>query len=308
MKLCRFWQPGQGAVLGVADGNRVRNLTALDPQLFGSFTKLLGMKDLPEQLRTAGAGAPPEEGYAWADLDIPPHPEKPHLLAPITRQEVWAAGVTYLRSREARMEESSGGGSFYDKVYTASRPELFFKGSASRVAGPNTPIRIRSDSQWSVPEPELALVVNSEGHLAGFTVGNDVSARDIEGENPLYLPQAKVHQGSCALGPAVIPALEVSSARDLRLRLVIRREGAVRFEGATGISQMKRSFEDLIEYLFREQEFPDGVILLTGTGIVPPDDFTLQPGDMVEITVPEIGTLRNFVAATGLPASRTPRS
>jgi 2-dehydro-3-deoxy-D-arabinonate dehydratase len=195
------------------------------------------------------------------------------------------------------MEESPQGGSFYDKVYYADRPELFFKGTPNRVAGPNSPVRIRPDSRWSVPEPELALIVDSKGTLKGFTIGNDMSSRDIEGENPLYLPQAKVYRGSCALGPAFVPAGLIADPRSFTIRMLIRREGTVRFEGSTSIAQMKRSFEDLISYLFREQEFPCGVILLTGTGIVPPDDFTLREGDLVEITVPGIGTLRNPVRA-----------
>jgi 2-dehydro-3-deoxy-D-arabinonate dehydratase len=204
--------------------------------------------------------------------------------------------VTYLRSRDARMEESPGGGSFYDKVYHAARPELFFKATAHRVSAPHAPVRLRRDSRWNVPEPELVLVVNSRGMLAGFTIGNDMSSRDIEGENPLYLPQAKVYMGCCALGPAVIPAGALGDARALSISLHISRGGAVCFEGSTSTAQMKRSFDDLIQYLFREQEFPDGVLLLTGTGLVPPDSFTLQSGDVVEITVPEIGTLRNPVA------------
>jgi 2-dehydro-3-deoxy-D-arabinonate dehydratase len=194
------------------------------------------------------------------------------------------------------MEESEGGGSFYDKVYHADRPELFFKGTANRVAGPNGLVRIRADSKWNVPEPELALVVNSRGELVAFTIGNDMSSRDIEGENPLYLPQAKVYQGSCALGPALMLADTVADPRELEIRLAIFRHGKPCFEGRTSIRQMKRTFEDLISYLCREQHFPDGVVLLTGTGIVPPDTFTLQHGDFIDITIPEIGTLRNTVA------------
>ena len=195
------------------------------------------------------------------------------------------------------MEESPHGGSFYDKVYNAARPELFFKGTPSRVVGPNSPVRVRWDSSWSVPEPELALVVDARGVLKGYTIGNDMSSRDIEGENPLYLPQAKVYMGSCSLGPVMVPAGLIADPRRLNVRMCIRRAGKICFEGSTSIAQMKRNLEDLIAYLFREQEFPCGVILLTGTGIVPPDDFSLQDGDSVEITIPEIGTLRNSVSA-----------
>ena len=295
MKICRFWRPGKEAAIGLVQSGQVYDLTALDPELFGSFAGLINGDNLPVHLEAASARTDSTEGYAWSALNIPPDPHKPHLLAPITSQEVWAAGVTYLRSREARMDESPDGGSFYDRVYKAPRPELFFKGTPGRVSGPNAAIRIRSDSRWSVPEPELALMVHPKGKLIGFTIGNDVSSRDIEGENPLYLPQAKVYQGSCALGPALVLADSVADARSLEIRLVIRRGSAVCFEGSTRIAQMKRSFDELISYLFREQEFPDGVILLTGTGIVPPDEFTLQNGDVVEMTVPEIGTLRNYV-------------
>jgi 2-dehydro-3-deoxy-D-arabinonate dehydratase len=273
----------------------VFDLSAADPERFGSFSELVCCDNLRERIASAMQRAQTNPGLRYADLDIPPDPEKAHLLAPITRQEVWAAGVTYRRSREARMEESEGGGSFYDKVYRADRPELFFKGTPHRVAGPNAAVRIRADSKWNVPEPELALVINARGALVGYTIGNDMSSRDIEGENPLYLPQAKVYRGSCALGPALILAESVAEPRDLEIRLAVLRDRKPCFEGATGIGQMKRTFEDLISYLCREQDFPQGVILLTGTGVVPPDSFTLRHGDLIEITVPEIGVLRNTV-------------
>ena len=295
MKVCRFWRPGKEVAIGLVRSGQVYDLTALDPELFGSFSALINAENLPVRLEATSARTESAQAYSWSAIDASPDPRKPHLLAPITSQEVWAAGVTYLRSREARMDESPDGGSFYDKVYTAPRPELFFKGTPGRISGPNAAIRIRSDSRWSVPEPELALVANAKGKLVGFTIGNDVSARDIEGENPLYLPQAKVYQGSCALGPALVLADSIPDPRALEIRLVIRRGGATCFEGSTRISQMKRTFDELISYLFREQEFADGAILLTGTGIVPPDDFTLHSGDVVDITVPEIGTLRNRV-------------
>ncbi len=217
--------------------------------------------------------------------------------APIGTQEVWAAGVTYLRSRTARMEESkdAGGGTFYDKVYNADRPEIFFKGTPHRVAAPGTPVKIRGDSKWNVPEPELTLAINSQGKIFGYTVGNDMSSRDIEGENPLYLPQAKVYDKSTALGPCLVltnDALPPSTT----IALEIRRAGAAVFNGATQVSQIKRKFAELAEYLYRDNSFPQGAFLLTGTGVVPPDAFTLRSGDEIRITIEPIGTLVNPVA------------
>lgn len=220
-----------------------------------------------------------------------------HPAAPVGQQEIWAAGVTYFRSRTARMEESkdAGGGSFYDKVYHAERPELFFKGSPHRVAGPGAPVRIRQDSKWNVPEPELTLAIHRDGRIFGYTIGNDMSSRDIEGENPLYLPQAKVYDGSTGLGPCLLltdEALDPGTS----ISIGIERDGERVFHGATGIDQIKRSFPELAGYLFRDQSFPHGVFLMTGTGVVPPDDFTLRSGDRIRITIEPIGTLENTVA------------
>ena len=220
------------------------------------------------------------------------------LLAPIDRQEVWGAGVTYERSKKAREEESEQAATFYDLVYRADRPELFFKATPHRVVGPGAPIMVRRDARWTVPEPELALVLSPGLRLVGFTIGDDVSSRDIEGENPLYLPQAKVYDGSCALGPAIALA-SADEFRDAEIRLEIVRAGAVAFDGSTTTARMARRFEDLVAWLGRDQTFPDGVVLLTGTGIVPPDDFTLEPGDLVRITVGGIGTLENHAAIAG---------
>ncbi len=218
------------------------------------------------------------------------------ILAPIGNQEVWAAGVTYYRSRSARMEESksAGGGDFYDRVYSAERPELFFKATASRVAGPGSNVRIRSDAKWNVPEPELTLLINQSGQIIGYTVGNDMSSRDIEGENPLYLPQAKVYDRSCALGPCVLITPEPLPATT-PICLEILRDGAQAFSAATTLAELKRAPATLVEYLFRDNSFPYGTFLMTGTGIVPPDTFTLASGDRVRITIDPIGTLENDV-------------
>lgn len=215
--------------------------------------------------------------------------------APIDRQEVWAAGVTYLRSRDARMEESVSAKSAYDLVYEADRPEIFFKATANRVTGPGEEIAIRGDSTWDVPEPELALAINRDGEIVGYTVGNDMSSRSIEGENPLYLPQAKMYAKCAGLGPSITMAWEMGDIRDRAIRLVIRRGGEVLFDDSTSTSQIHRTFDDLVGYLRRYNEFPHGVFLMTGTGIIPPSEFTLQHGDEVEISIDNIGSLQQGV-------------
>jgi len=219
------------------------------------------------------------------------------LLAPIGTQEVWAAGVTYLRSRDARMEEAkdAGGGDFYQKVYEAARPELFFKALPHRIAAHKQEVYIRKDSSWNVPEPELTLFINSIGEIQGYTVGNDMSSRSIEGENPLYLPQAKVYDRSAAVGPCLLVTNEPVS-KETKIQLTIKRNAQNVFEGSIQINKIKRSFEELAEYLFRESTFLTGCFLMTGTGIVPPDDFTLQQGDEVNISIDGIGTLTNKVS------------
>jgi 2-dehydro-3-deoxy-D-arabinonate dehydratase len=218
------------------------------------------------------------------------------IQAPIGSQEVWAAGVTYYRSRDARMEEakSAGGGDFYDRVYAAERPELFMKATPHRVVGPNGKVAIRDDAKWSVPEPELTLLITPSGKITGYTIGNDMSSRDIEGENPLYLPQAKVYDRSCALGPCIlVSALALPKATEIKLEIL--RGGKTEFAGATTLEALKRDPASLVEYLYRNNSFPSGCFLLTGTGIVPPDAFTLQAGDEIRITIPPIGTLVNQV-------------
>jgi 2-dehydro-3-deoxy-D-arabinonate dehydratase len=217
------------------------------------------------------------------------------FAAPIDRQEVWAAGVTYLRSRDARMEESVSAKSAYDLVYEADRPEIFFKATPSRVTGPGEEIAIRGDSTWDVPEPELALAVNRDGEVIGYTIGNDMSSRSIEGENPLYLPQAKMYSRCAGLGPSITLTWEMGEIRDRAIRLVIRRGGEVLFDGSSSTSQIHRTFDDLVGYLRRHNEFPHGVFLMTGTGIIPPSEFTLEHGDDVEITIDNIGSLRQPV-------------
>lgn len=240
--------------------------------------------DAPGALLEAAAG----ESVVIEELDV---------SAPIASQEVWAAGVTYIRSRTARMSESekSGGGSFYDRVYAAERPELFFKATKSRVVGPEGAVRIRADSTWSVPEPELALAISVDGHVIGYTIGDDVSARDIEGENPLYLPQAKVYRDACALGPSLYLSSDPLPS-ETEIRLAISRGGSVVFEDRVHLSRMKRKADELVGFLFRDNVFPHGCYLLTGTGIVPPDEFALRSGDKISITIEPIGTLVNSVA------------
>ncbi|MBO0949113.1 fumarylacetoacetate hydrolase family protein [Fibrella forsythiae] len=218
------------------------------------------------------------------------------ILPPIQSQEVWASGVTYLRSRDARMDESkvAGGDTFYDKVYDAERPELFFKASAKRTVGTNDSVRIRRDSTWDVPEPELTLFITASGKIVGYTAGNDMSSRSIEGENPLYLPQAKSYDRSASLGPCLyVPGKPI--APETLISLTIERAGAIMFSQDIQISQMKRDHTELVSFLFRECSFPDGVFLMTGTGIVPPNTFTLQSADRITITIDGIGSLVNWV-------------
>ena len=253
------------------------------------WDELLNQKDLPVFLKTQ-----------CVERNTSPLREEDLVAiakAPLKSQEVWAAGVTYFRSKTARMEESkeSGGSTFYDKIYDADRPELFFKSTPDRVVGPGDAVRIRKDSSWSVPEPELTLVISSRQKIIGYTIGNDMSARDIEGENPLYLPQAKSYTGSAAVGPCIL-VLEEPLPQQTTLSMRIYRVQKCVFEGSTSVSKIKRSFTDLVRYLFLEMDFSKGCFLMTGTGIVPADDFTLKPGDRIEISIKEIGILSNTVA------------
>ena len=281
MKLAKFATKNNATPkLGLIEEGNIRTLSSRPRAL----TELLNSKDLESTIRSMAATSEVIEPLASV-----------RLLAPLDDQEVWGAGVTYERSKVARQEESEQGGSFYDLVYSAPRPELFFKATPSRVVGPGEPVRVRRDSKWSVPEPELALVLSSSLELVGFTVGNDMSARDIEGQNPLYLPQAKTHQGCCALGPCITLASAMPAAAEITIAIQIERGGRIEFEGSTSVGRMARSFTELIGWLGIDNVFPSGVILLTGTGIVPPDELALADGDLVRITIEGIGTLENTV-------------
>ena len=259
----------------------------------GRAVKLTGLT--PDSLFTADDPAALVRAAMEQGVEVPlPQPDEP-CQPPVGSQEIWAAGVTYYRSRVARMDESKDAGAsiFYEMVYEAPRPELFFKATASRTRGHRDAVRIRSDATWSVPEPELTLAINAAGRVFGFTIGNDMSSRDIEGENPLYLPQAKVYRGSCSIGPCLL--LADSLPPETGIHLTILRGGAEAFSGSTAVSQLKRSFDELAGWLYRDNEFPAGALLLTGTGLVPPGKWTLEPGDTVRIAIDGIGVLENIV-------------
>jgi 2-dehydro-3-deoxy-D-arabinonate dehydratase len=285
-----------GPAWGVVADDRIE-IVASDAGTNGGFlASLLQLSRPARVLAERRRGAP---SLKMADVfAAPSSAAAPHLLPPLDLQEVWAAGVTYERSRVARMEETAGAEDFYDKVYTAERPELFFKGAASRVSGHNGPIRIRRDASWNVPEPEIAVLVSAHGEIAGYTIGNDVSSRDIEGENPLYLPQAKIYRESCALGP-VVWLTDEDKAPVFDLSIAIQRRGAVVYEGKISTSARRRSFADLADWLVRDNVFPSGAYLLTGTGLVPEAGFSLMPDDRVTIAAPRIGTLSNVVVQGG---------
>lgn len=281
MKLVKVLSAGK-TLVGSWEGDEIFPLNLATGQ-YQSLSDILEAEDsvAAAEFLVDRTGALPVRDVAW--------------LPPLDAQEVWAAGVTYRRSQTARMEESKGGAWCYDQVYAAARPELFFKASPHRVVGHGQPVRIRQDSKWSVPEPELGLVLNSRLRLVGYTAGNDMSARDIEGENPLYLPQAKVYDACCAIGPCITLRRALPDADEAAISIAIRRHEAVVFEGRTSVDRMARTFDDLIGWLSRDNRFPNGAVLLTGTGVVPPDDFSLQAGDVVEINIAGIGTLTNPV-------------
>jgi 2-dehydro-3-deoxy-D-arabinonate dehydratase len=284
MKLCRFKaSPTSDVRIGlIASDESVLDLTDAGVH---HMQPLIERVDLAEEvLRLSRSG-------------LPGHPlDRVGLLTPVEGQEVWAAGVTYLRSKEARMVESEFSANAYDRVYDAERPEIFFKSISEKVVSPGDTVGIRKDARWNVPEPELALVINSSGRIVGFTIGNDMSSRDIEGENLLYLPQAKIYRDSCAVGPWIVVGQTEDDARQWSIQLEILRGGKTVFAGETQAGKIKRPFNELVEYLFRSQKFPNGAVLLTGAGVVPPDSFTLVAGDIVRITISGIGTLENPVA------------
>lgn len=282
MKLCRY-KDREGAIqigCSIVEGEWIN----ISEAGVDSITRVLESEDPVALVRDAIDGKPHDERVSanpW--------------LTPVEGQEIWAAGVTYLRSKTARMEESDFSASAYDLVYDAPRPELFFKCLPEKAVGPLEPVGIRRDAKWNVPEPELALVVNSRNQLRGYTIGNDMSSRDIEGENLLYLPQAKVYERSCAVGPCVVVGPAEEEVRQWAIELEIQRAGQAAFKGETSVQNIKRSFGELIDYLCRSQSFPRGAILLTGTGLVPEDDFTLQPDDRIRIRISGIGVLENTV-------------
>lgn len=281
MKLCRFEQSERKPRIGlITDGGVLVDVSAAGIAILDSLfeSSAIDLSNLVKQ-------------------NLPRYPlAEVRLLTPVEQQEVWAVGVTYLRSKKARMEESDFSATAYDRVYDAPRPELFFKSMPEKVVGPGGVVGIRADAKWSVPEPELAFVINSRGNIVGFTIGNDMSSRDIEGENLLYLPQAKIYQASCAVGPVIVVGATEADARTWSIQLAIERNGEQVFEGETSVGQIKRNFGELVEYLFRSQKFPHGAILLTGTGVVPPDTFTLRPADKITISISGIGVLENTVA------------
>jgi 2-dehydro-3-deoxy-D-arabinonate dehydratase len=295
MKLVRFYLPGDRPRLGRVSGDRVYDLTASTVPALSSMAALLqASTEAPLVDLVAQANLAELPSHSYAELDRAPTPDAPYLLAPVDRQEVWAAGVTYAWSREARVREAVSK-EIYVKVYEAERPELFFKALPEKVAGPNDWVGIRGDSAWNVPEPELALVINPALQIVGYTVGNDMSSRDIEGENPLYLPQAKVYRRSCALGTAIAVEDGSFDVAALSIRLSIQRDDEIVYSGQTSTAQIHRQLEDLAAYLGRYEDFPHGAVLLTGTGIVPEDTFSLQHQDQVVIEIEQVGVLRNMV-------------
>ncbi|MCA9080815.1 MAG: fumarylacetoacetate hydrolase family protein [Planctomycetaceae bacterium] len=282
MKLAKVCTQDGSIRTGVVEDETVRLLPLGD----GPVSSLTDILHSEKPIKVVEELLPKSVTVALADV---------RLLAPVDRQEVWAAGVTYKRSQVARMEESESGASHYDKVYSADRPELFFKGTARRMVHPGQPVRVRFDSQWSVPEPEFTLVLNPNMDIVGYTIGNDMSARDIEGENPLYLPQAKVYRQCCSVGPWIVLVDGPLQKEQVSIELTIERDGQTVCRGETSLDQLHRELEDLAGWLGRENEFPEGALLLTGTGIIPDDEFSLENGDIVTIEISNIGVLMNPV-------------
>ncbi len=291
--LIRYSLPGQGPRVGLLLGETAHDISHCFPRLVDIFRDSVG--DVSGMIAAVERAADDTTSrFPATDLDNPPSANVAHWLPPMDEQEIWAAGVTYLDSRRARQEEAEDGGDVYARVYVAERPEIFFKASAKNTVGPLGAVGIRADSRWNVPEPELGLVFNPAMEMLGFTIGNDMSSRDIEGANPLYLPQAKVYTASCALGPGILLAPSEDWLATT-IRLSIRRAGAEVFQGAVATDQIKRTIPELADYLGRSNSYSAGVILLTGAGIVPSAEFTLQPEDSVRIGIDGIGTLTNRV-------------
>ncbi len=295
LALARFFDPKLGVRVGVQIGQTVHDVTDAVGSVGAWLRASAGRVDAAIADLAAAVKSSRQAHHADT-FDHAPAPNRLHWLPPIDVQDVWAAGVTYERSRAARQEEAKDGGDVYARVYTAERPELFFKARGPWVVGPHDAVGIRHDATWNVPEPELALVINPALEIVGVTIGNDMSSRDIEGENPLYLPQAKMYTRSCALGPAIVLGRIERVWPDAHIALQIARAGVVAFSGETHTQQIRRRPDELVAFLGRALTFPDGVALLTGAGIVPPDSFTLAAGDDVVITIEGVGTLRNVVA------------
>ncbi|WAH36732.1 fumarylacetoacetate hydrolase family protein [Alicyclobacillus dauci] len=293
MKTIRYSNPADNRVeLGILHGDDVFSVTHQVPSWTDPVPMWHALRALGITAAEAEAQLSTGPCLSFADLE-----RQGRLLPPVVSPEVWASGVTYERSREARNAETQIKDSVYDRVYVAERPELFFKATYDRVVAPGHPVALRSDSQWMVPEPELCIVISAAGDLIGWTVGNDLSSRDIEGENPLYLPQAKVFARSCSFGPVLLWNTGEQRPEEWDIELTIARDGVIAFQGSVSFSQFRRSFATLIEYLRRDNPIQDGTVLMTGTGIVPPDEFTLANGDVVEIFIDAVGMLRNPVEA-----------
>ncbi len=298
MRICRIADAKRGAIMAALDDND--QIMPLGDGL-RYFTSMQQLEEAAKEAKlsfyqyvSAKAGRS-NERYSLAEVSAQTQPDKPRLRAPVDSHEIWAAGVTYLRSREARMSESEVAASIYDLVYEAERPEIFLKATPHRVVGPGEAIGVRKDAHWNVPEPELAIVLDSKLQIVGLTICNDVSSRDIEGLNPLYLPQAKIYNKCCAIGPAILLLEQLPERVDLAISCIIKRGATEIFRGESSAARIKRPLPELVEYLGRSNSFPGGVALSTGTGIVPPDDFTLLEGDIVEIEIETIGRLINPV-------------
>jgi 2-dehydro-3-deoxy-D-arabinonate dehydratase len=296
MRLLQFWLPGTGARVGILAGETVMDITAPEADSVLALLRRAEAEDTSLAAVAARARAQaPGTTYPYSQLDGPPAQERAHLLLPLEPPAVWGAGVTYRRSAEFRDAETNTPRGIYDKVYYGERPELFFKGTAVHCVGANGAIGIRSDSSFTAPEPEVALVLDSRGRIAAYTLADDVSAWDIERENPLYLPQSKIFLGCCALGPVLVTADEIADPTSISLTCTIYRQGEAIFRGSTDLRQMRRSFADLIGFLTRHNPIPTGTVLMTGTGIIVENQHALREGDIVEISSDAIGLLRNPV-------------